>query len=855
MPLRLSAPVSGHVVAIENVPDLVFAQKLVGNGIAVDPTSHILVAPCDGKVVQIHSAQHALTIAAPSGEQILMHIGLDTVQLKGNGFKTKVSVGQAVTKGQPLIEFNSDLIAMKGKSLLTMMVVMGDTSIRPLNIGALVTAGQDVLVEVAPVNMAATLANRGKQPIAESPEVSAILPTGMHARPAALLVNLAKSFTSNIEIITPRGAANAKSVVGIMGLEIANGEGMIFFAEGPDAQDAVNALADFIRNFVDAAPAHAAPATTPTRRASTDKLLVGVGVSPGLAIGRVVRLTTQSFHIREAAVGSPAQERTDLLGAIESATADLRDLRNQVKAQADASQAAIFSAHAELLEDPTIMDLAVSLIDQGKSAAFAWNEAIMVHADRLAHLNNELMANRANDLIDVGQRVLRVLLPSIENTMPKFGPESILLADNLTPSQTAQLDRNQVFAFATVSGGATSHVAILARSLGLPALAGMDPKILDLKEGTEVIVDGDKGEMRLNPTAEEKKAIVQLQQQQLARRQEALASAFKPAETRDGKRIEVAANIGNVNDAKEAVEMGADGVGLLRSEFLFLERERAPTEDEQLHIYQQIADLLPGRALIIRTLDVGGDKPLQYLPIPHEENPFLGIRGIRVGFMHEEILRTQVRAILRVKSSAKLQIMFPMISTIEEFRKAKAIVEDERQKLGAKALPLGIMVEVPSVALTAEIFAKEVDFFSVGTNDLTQYTLAMDRGHKALSKQADALHPGVLKLIELTCKAAEKHGRWVGVCGGLAGDSRAVAILIGLGVTELSVSVPSVPTIKSQVRELKMSDARTLGEKALHAADAQAVRALTEDLNSKKINKGLANVVSENVVLVPTENR
>lgn len=853
--LRLIAPLSGHVVAIENVPDPVFAQKLVGGGIAIDPTTQILLAPCAGKVAQLHSSHHAITIAAENGTQILLHIGLDTVQLKGLGFIAKVKLGQKVKVGQPLIEFSADEIALKGKSLVTMMVVTGDAQLKFLNHGDQVTAGQDGLIEVGNVAAVGSASPTDKV-TAESAPVSALLPTGMHARPAALLVNLAKSFRSNIEIITARGAANAKSVVGIMGLEIGDQEKVTFFAEGPDAKAAVSALADFFSGFKDATAAAAPAVAPPIAIESKDpNVLMGVAVSPGLAIGRVARIHERKFKIQEVSALSSAQEKANLLQAIQRGLAELEALHTQVQAQTDASRAAIFSAHAELLEDPGLMNLATSLIEQGKSAAYAWNDAIHSQAQKLASLNNELMANRANDLIDVGNRVLSTLAPVENAAMPEFGAGTILLAENLTPSQTAQLDRDKVFAFATVSGGATSHVAILARSLGLPALAGMNAKILTIPDGTEVIVDGDRGELRLNPSAQEKQAAKGLQEQQLEKRRAALTSAHQPAFTRDGKQIEVAANIGNLNDAKEAVTMGADGVGLLRSEFLFLDREDAPTEDEQLSIYQQIADVLGPKPLVIRTLDVGGDKPLRYLPIPPEENPFLGIRGIRVGLLHQEILRTQLRAILRVKSAAKIHIMFPMISTFEEWHQAKAIFEEERQRLKAPAIPLGIMVEVPSVALMAETFAREVDFFSIGTNDLTQYTLAMDRGHKDLAKLADALHPSVLKLIELTCNAARAHGRWVGVCGGLAGDSKAVPILLGLGVTELSVSIPSLPLIKSQVREQSLPEAQQVAGDALRLASASAVRNMKLDTVKKKDKQGVAYEHMENGVFVSSENR
>jgi phosphocarrier protein FPr len=348
--------------------------------------------------------------------------------------------------------------------------------------------------------------------------------------------------------------------------------------------------------------------------------------------------------------------------------------------------------------------------------------------------------------------------------------------------------------------------------------------VLDLPDGTEVILDGDRGELRMNPSAEARALARERQGGQSRRREEALVSAHQTASTRDGRRVDVVANIGGPADARQAIETGADGVGLLRSEFLFLERETAPDEDEQHGVYQEIADILGPRPLIIRTLDVGGDKPLKYLPLDAEENPFLGVRGIRVGFLHPEILRVQLRAILRVKTQGKLGVMFPMISDIHEFRRAKAMLEEERLRLKAPPVEVGIMVEVPAVALSADIFAREADFFSVGTNDLTQYTLAVDRGHKSLSRQADALNPGVLKLIQFSAEAAHRHGKWIGVCGGLASDLKAVPILLGLGIDELSVSIPTLPLVKSAVRDTSLAESRRLAEQAVRAAGAEEVR-------------------------------
>jgi phosphocarrier protein FPr len=395
------------------------------------------------------------------------------------------------------------------------------------------------------------------------------------------------------------------------------------------------------------------------------------------------------------------------------------------------------------------------------------------------------------------------------------------------------MDRGRVVGFATVRGGATSHVAILARSLDIPAVAGIEPHALEIANGTPVILDGGKGSLRLNPPAEEIARIRQRQTRHEARRREDIAHAHEPATTSDGKRIEVFANIGGLKDAAQVIEVGGEGVGLLRSEFLFMDRAAAPSEDEQTESYGAILRAIgPDCTVIIRTLDVGGDKPLPYLPIPREDNPFLGERGIRVGLDRPEVLRTQLRALLRASAGSKLQVMFPMIATVQELRDAKAVLAEEAAALGVASLPCGIMVEVPAVAVMAQTFAAEADFFSIGTNDLTQYTLAMDRGHPKLAPKVDALNPAVLRLIAQTIEGAHAHQRLAGICGGIAGDPHAVPILVGLGIDELSVSLPAIPTVKAQIRRLSHAACRDLAERALTCATAEEVRALapeTED--------------------------
>ncbi len=825
--LQLFAPLSGPVIPIEKVPDPVFAQKMMGDGIAIDPVTQVLLAPCGGKIVQLHPAHHAVSIETAGGTQVLIHIGLDTVKLKGEGFSPKVQVGDRVQAGQPLIDFDADLVGSKAKSLITIMVIIESPPYQLVaSHSPKAVAGKDVLLTLDYKGGQKKAAAAAKGERAESRGIEVTLPTGLHARPATLIVGHAKRYQSKIELRKGKLTGNAKSLVSILGLEVANGDFVQFLAEGPDAKGAVQEMAAFLKTLKEQPEQARTGSAAAAQKSADPNAISGVGASPGLAIGKVHQLRSENLNFSEHATSSLAQEQAKLAKALQNAMGELDELLVKLTAKTEAGQAAIFAAHLELLEDPALIEESTSLLQAGKSAAFAWNQAISTHAERLAHLNNELMANRANDLRDVGRRVLRLLVGGEERKIQPLHANAILIAENLTPSDTVQLDREKVLGFCTTTGGATSHVAILARSLGIPAIAGIDKKALEIPEGTEIVLDGDRGEIRLNPTEAEKQAIQGHQNEQLKRRKEALALSQQPAVTRDGCHVEVAANIGGVEDARKAVELGCDGVGLLRSEFLFLERATAPSEEEQYRVYQEIADVLGPRPLTIRTLDVGGDKPLQYLPIPPEENPFLGMRGIRIGFLRPEILREQLRAILRVKTKGKINVMFPMVSVIDEFREAKRILEEERKKLGAPPVQVGIMIEVPSAALMAEVFAKECDFFSIGTNDLTQYTLAMDRGHKDLAKQVDGLHPSVLKLIEITAQAAHRHGRWVGVCGGIASDQKAVPILLGLGIDELSVSIPVIPLVKSQVRGASKADAEKLALRAVNAQDGKEVREL-----------------------------
>ena len=832
--ITLLAPLSGVLVPLETVPDPVFARKIVGDGISLDPTTQVLLAPCAGSVLNLHSAGHALTLRAGGGLEILLHIGIDTVQLKGEGFKPLVKAGDTVAAGQPLIEFAADETARKVSSLLTQIIIT-----TPERVGALrkytggVTAGID---PVLTVELAADVADPAA-PETGTPIVSEAViipnPSGLHARPAATLARLARGYRCDLRLRKGGAQANIRSVSSIMSLDIRHGDKVFIVAAGPDAKEALAAIFPALEKGLGeeagSAPSSAAPAKPAAARtvpSGDPNLLTGISASSGLAAGSAYILSEAESMAPERG-DTPEKERHSLEDALAAARLQIAALQDSLKASGDAGKSDIFGAHLELLEDPDLLELAESAIAKGKSAAFSWKEAFTAHADRLAAMSNELLAARACDLRDVGRRVLKHLLGGPDKDISGIPAGSILIAEELTPSDIVSLDRTKVLGCATVGGGATSHIAILAQSFGLPLAVGLEPRALEISAGAAVILDGGNGSLRLNPSAADMdKVKTRLSRAAQLRREEADASG-RPAVTLDGHRMEVFANIGNTGDAAKAVKLGAEGVGLLRSEFLFLDRAEAPGEEEQTRAYRVAAGALgKERPFVIRTLDVGGDKQVPYLRIPKEENPFLGERGIRVSLGQPDIFRVQARAILRAASAGNIRIMFPMISDIGEYRAARAIVLEEAKALGAAPVQIGVMIEVPSAAVLAGVLAAEADFFSIGTNDLTQYTLAMDRGHPRLAGKADALHPGVLRLIGMVVEAARASGKHVAVCGGLAGDPRGIPLLIGLGVTELSVSAPAVPSVKAAVRRLKLEDCRQLAKRAVSFGTAAEVRAL-----------------------------
>jgi multiphosphoryl transfer protein len=742
---------------------------------------------------------------------------------------------------------------------------------------------------------------------------------GLHARPAARFVALARGFDADVRVAKDGGdPVSARSLTGLVSLGARLGDTLVVTASGPAAADAVAALEQLagegFGDGVSAAPLPAADrgsatatgpssTATPARDWSNSRdiddfsttspksgdVLTGVAASAGVAIGPSRRLDAGAEgvgggrHVSPPparAAGDPAHERALLDDALAAARTAIEHDRGVIAGRAGAAEAEIFDAHLALLDDDALLEPTRAAIDGGQAAETAWYHATEHVAAVYRALPEPLLAERATDVIDVGRRVMAALARAAGtagrdpgaaaadtadatpgNVWPRGEAKSsrrpgagepdadagrptsptgdasalspaIVIADELTPADAAGLDPERVLGIVTARGSATAHAAILARALGLPAVVGLGDTVLGIADATTLLLDGEAGTVTVDPDAALIAAATQRGERDRAAHQAAQARAHEPAVTTDGTRIEVFANLGSTADAHRAVDAGAEGVGLLRTEFLFLDRATLPGEDEQTEQLTEIATALEGRPLIVRTLDAGADKPLPALPMAPEQNPFLGVRGIRLSLAKPEVLATQLRAALRVAAAGHLlKLMLPMVATLDEITAATELLQQARLQTGIEApIELGIMVEIPAAALTAARLAPHVDFFSIGTNDLTQYTMAAERGNARLAELLDGPQPAVLRLVHETVRAATAHGRWVGVCGELAGDPAAAVLLAGLGVTELSMAPGLIAAVKQALRAVSLADAREVAHAALEAESADAARALARAL-------------------------
>lgn len=562
----------------------------------------------------------------------------------------------------------------------------------------------------------------------------------------------------------------------------------------------------------------------------TEKSFKGIPASDGIAIGPVFCYIPAELTVPVRAAGSAEEELARFDAARERARVELQGLYDSIEKRAGKEEASIFVAHQEMLYDPALEGKIREFVEIGQTAEQGLVNATDELADLLASINDELFAARALDVKDVGRRVLRILLGLPDTALGAVSEPSIILAEDLTPSDTASLNPSLTLGFITAQGGLTSHSAILARTLGLPAIVGMGNGLLDhVSNGAFIVMDGRSGEMILEPNQETITRCKQIKAQRESQLQILKSAALKDARTVEGRRVEVAANVGEAGSARDAIEHGAEGIGLLRTEFLYLEDIQPPSEEKQFRIYREIFEVMSGRPVIVRTLDIGGDKPPSYLPFPDELNPFLGWRAIRISLDEPELFKTQIRAILRAATGHRARIMFPMVSDLDELRRARDVVEAVKRDLKSASvefaadIPVGIMVETPAAAVLVDVLAEASDFFSLGTNDLTQYTLAVDRGNAKVANLFQPLHPAVLRLIRQTIEAGHAKGKWVGMCGELAGMTKAIPILLGFGLDEFSMNPRAIPEAKHLIGKLTDDKAREIADQAMSLGTAAEI--------------------------------
>ncbi|WP_372683205.1 phosphoenolpyruvate--protein phosphotransferase, partial [Desulfosarcina sp.] len=732
-------------------------------------------------------------------------------------------------------------IAAKGKDHLSLLqrltnVVMDEAVAEQL---ATTTNKNDILDALNAKEQAAPVPQPEQQEdysvVVEATVVDA---QGMHARPASLISEQAVKFSgTDIRIRNDQRTATAKSMASLLSMGANQGDVLTISAKGPEAEQAVHVLAAMIRQGLDNEEEQANASYHPLTVLSAlpdvqcRLTLKGSAASPGITMAPAFRLQAGKMRYEENAQ-DPKAEAKLFSTALTEAALQLDKLKANLQSRAP-NEAAILHAQKQLLQDELVLTDSEKFIVKGKTAAWSFHQAIEKQVGSLKTVDNERLRARIADLIDVRDRVVALMVPAVSAvTYPQT--DFILMAKDLTPSQTAGLYGLKVRGICTELGGPNSHMAILARALGIPAVVGLgDGALADIENGELIIVDPQASSVYVDPDEATQKIGGQWIEQWEKIRTAEDAQRHKAAETLDGHHIDVVCNIAKPEDAKLVIDDGGEGVGLLRTEFLFESSATEPPIEKQSDALKAIIKELGSRQLVVRTVDIGGDKPVSWLHMPHEDNPFLGMRGIRLSFKYEDIFKRQLEAIYQTAiwqkettGSTGLHIMFPMIGRVSEWRKARDIAESIRLQLNAPPLPLGIMIEVPSAVMVAAHLAKEVDFFSIGSNDLTQYTLAIDRLHPDLCREADSYHPALVKMIEMTVKAAQAHGKWVGVCGNAAANPSLATLLVGLGVTELSVSPANVGAVKNIIRAVSYGKLQEKANKALQLGSSEAVMEL-----------------------------
>ncbi len=763
------------------------------------------------------------------------------------GVLVVMDLGSAVMSAETALEFLPDAVKAKVRLCAAPLVEGTVAAAVQAAVGASLAEADAEAVGAMDVKIRQLAPVAGAPPAAAPPagpppapgeaerlELAIANKLGLHARPAANLVATAGAFQAEIRLSKGEKSANAKSINQVALLAVKNGDTVVVTASGPDAREAVAALAALHRDRFGERDEDlaAAPAPETAGLAGAEGIFTGSPAAPGYAVGPALAYRTALPEVTPRAVTDTAAQIGRLDAAIATARAAIENLRRETERASGKAGAAIFTVHDLILGDGAMRDAAAARITGERvDAAYAWSRAVTDMATAYEGLDDAYMRARAADVRDCGGRVLRILAGEGEGGV-RLTREAVVVARDLSPSDVAGLDAGLVLGLVTQVGGATSHAAILARSLGIPAVIGAGDGPGRIADGQVIALDGFTGTVWAAPDETVRGDMAAKRAAWLTARRDAKARGAAPAVTRDGLAVPIWANIGNAADAARALAAGAEGVGLFRTEFLFQDRAQAPDEEEQYEAYLAAARAMAGRPVIVRTLDIGGDKPLRYLDMPREANPFLGERGVRFCLARPALFRTQLRALLRAAAEANIRIMYPMVSDVAELDGVRDFAARVGRELAAEGravagrVKAGIMIEVPSAVAVADNLAARCDFFSIGTNDLTQYVMAADRGNAAVSKLCDSFNPAVLRLIGQTCRAAEAAGIAVGMCGELAGDSRATPLLLGLGVKELSMSATAIAEVKEAVRAAEGKACRALAAKARQAESAEAVRAI-----------------------------
>ena len=780
----------------------------------------------------LHGKQIRIAIAAGLDDATF---GTDAAQIvdaitaadQGLGVVVLMDLGSAVLSAELALELLDDDVRER-------VVLCPAPLVEGLVVAAVAAAGgasSDEVAAEAAGALAGKIGHLGTAPVAavadtaaDSDELTGTFvvanPHGLHARPAARLVHEVRRRDAQAKIrnrSTESEWVDAGSLSKIATLGVRSGDEVEVRVSGTQATETLDhVLALATRNFDESTvdTTHAPPAAHEP-----------LGAGPGLGIGPARSARSRAITIPDTPAEDPAVEWRRLGKAIASVRRSISQLRARTARDVGESEAAIFDAHQLLLDDTALLDSARDCIDDGQSAVSAWSAAVKGLAAEFAAIPDPYLQARADDVRAVGDQVLRAMLGGRDSSE---GPTGVVIAADLTPAEAAELDPSRVAAVLLAFGSPHAHNVILLRAKGIPVIVGAGPTVLSIPNGTVVAVDGGRGEYTVDPP-ERVRQDFQARVATLAQRQRAAhARAAEPAVTSDGITVSVGANVGSVDDARAAAGHGADLAGLVRTEFLFLGRQDPPDVEEQFAVYRKIAEALEGRRITLRTLDVGGDKPLEFLPSPAEMNPYLGVRGIRLSLAHPKLLADQLVAMARLAQQTPVSVMFPMITILDELFTARELLDAAIGRVGGNrpaGLQVGMMVEVPAAALKAAAFARHVDFFSIGTNDLTQYALAADRNNDAVASIGDTFDPGLLQLIRATCQGAAGQAS-VSVCGEFAADERAASLLLGLGVDALSVTPPAIPAVKEAVRAVNTVVAQRLSDDVVAADSAAAVREL-----------------------------